>query len=70
MQNRMPSKETFFLQIPECPVARLCSWSAELEIVGRPTSEEGSLTRSLGVTVNMQVWGNNSLPALLVIEEI
>lgn len=35
-----------------------------------PTSEEDSLTRSLGVTVNMQVWGNDSLPALLVIEEI
>lgn len=45
----------------EIPVAMACRWLSELEILGSVPSEQGSLTRSFGVTVKRQVLENHSL---------
>lgn len=42
-------------------MAMACRWLSELEILGYVPSEQGSLTRSFGVTVKRQVLENHSL---------
>lgn len=56
--------------MPKSPVAMACRWSSELEILGFAPSEQGALTRILGVTVNRQVLENHNLPAPLVQEDV